>query len=484
MLSNIFYIAIGVFALGFSIFIHELGHFLAAKKRGLIANRFSIGMGPRLFGFNWKGTDFRVSLFPIGGYVALPQLADMGRLEGGEETAPQDLPPISYADKVIVSIMGVVCSIIFAFCLSLILWIVGRDMIVSTEINTVNEQLVDDAGVTVPGPAYVAGLRSGDRVLSIDGKTIRSWREIDTIIMTGTQRDAEGRPMAEVEILRDGTKQLITVNPILIDLGIDSGRSIGIGPGTDLVILEVQKDMPALAAGLQKGDKIVALDDIRPVSSGLLQTYLSQHTDGAVNLTIERAGQEIVVSIEPQIALGETKPRFGFSYEYDYTTERVHLNPLEQLNSMFRIMQLTLVALFSPKSDVDISGMSGPIGIVHGLTNLARYSFIDLLWFLGVININLAILNILPIPVLDGGHIVFATFQKLFRRPVPSWVINWSYAFCIAGLLTLMAYLSYRDVLRVGLDAGLVEDKPNATAPASTPAIEPAKASEDAPATP
>ena len=97
MLENIFFIAVALFALGFSIFIHELGHFVAAKKRGLVADRFSIGFGPRLFGWHRNGTDFRLSLFPLGGYVSLPQLADMGRLEGGEGDDEADrLPPISY----------------------------------------------------------------------------------------------------------------------------------------------------------------------------------------------------------------------------------------------------------------------------------------------------------------------------------------------------------------------------------------------------
>ena len=94
MLLNIFYIAVAIFALGFSIFIHELGHFIAAKKRGLIADRFSIGFGPRIVGWKWKGTDFRLSLLPLGGYVSLPQLVDMGRLEGGEGEEIKKLPPL------------------------------------------------------------------------------------------------------------------------------------------------------------------------------------------------------------------------------------------------------------------------------------------------------------------------------------------------------------------------------------------------------
>ena len=462
MLLTIFYIAIAIFALSFSIFIHELGHFLAAKKRGLFADRFSIGFGPRIFGFNWKGTDFRISLLPLGGYVSLPQLADMGRLEGGDGDEAKELPPISYADKVIVAVMGVIFNIIFAFLLSLIMWVVGREIILSTKIHSVPEQIVNYKGVEVPGPAYEAGILEGDQIVRIDGKKIRNWIELNNVIMTGTQRDDSGRPVAEVEVLRNDTTKTLFVYPVLMDVGIDSIRTIGVDPGTDLVVSSVQENMPAFKAGLQPGDQILALDGLTVDSSAFLSVYLSRHDSGTIDLSVLRNGEEIVLPIEPRIAPGETTPRFGFAYYYEATKERVYLNPIEQLSAMFRTMQQTLVALISPHSDITIGNMSGPIGIVHGLTSLIRYDWIDLVWFLALINVNLAMLNILPIPVLDGGHILFATIQKLVGRPVPRKVMEYSYTVCIAILLSFMVYLSYRDILRVGLDAGLIEDKPNA----------------------
>jgi regulator of sigma E protease len=461
MLLNIFYIAIALFALSFSIFIHELGHFLAAKKRGLVADRFSIGFGPRLFGFRWKGTDFRISMLPLGGYVSLPQLADMGRLEGGDGDEARNLPPISYTDKIVVAVMGVIFNIIFAFLLSLILWVVGREIVLSTKVHAIPEKIVNEKGVEVPGPAYEAGIQKGDQIVSIDGKKIHNWVELDNVVMTGTQRDESGRPVAVIDVLRDGELKTITTYPVLIDVGIDSIRTIGVAPGTSLVVSDVQKHMPAFEAGLQPGDKLLALDGIPVDSSAFLSIYLSKHSSSTINLSVLRNGKEIVLPIQPRVAPGEEKPRFGFAYYYEATQERIHLNPLEQISAMFRTMQQTLVALISPRSDVKIGNMSGPIGIVHGLTRLARYSWIDLVWFLALINVNLAILNILPIPVLDGGHIVFATIQKLLGRPVPRKVMELSYTVCIAILLSFMVYVSYRDILRVGLDAGFIEDKPN-----------------------
>ncbi|MEN8725764.1 MAG: RIP metalloprotease RseP [Lentimonas sp.] len=466
MLQNIFYIAIALGALGFSIFIHELGHFLAAKKRGLVADRFSIGFGPRLFGWKWMGTDFRISLFPLGGYVSLPQLADMGRLEGGEEDESKTLPSISYNDKMIVSVMGAVFNVIFAFCLSLVLWGVGRDIILTTEVNSVPKEILNHAAVPVPGPAYEAGIQNGDQIVTIDGNKIRNWTEIDNVIMTGTQRDDSGRAFAEVEVLRDDEIINLTVYPVLIDAGIDSIRSIAVAPGrgSDIIVIQVQKSMPAFEAGMLAGDQILALDGQPITSSAFLSLYLDKHEGGLIDLSILRDGKEIVLPIEPRVATGESSPRFGFSYGYNIPTVRVHLNPIDQIVAMARTMKQTLFALVSLKSDVKVGNMSGPIGIVHGLTSMVRhYGWIDLIWFLALINVNLAIFNVLPIPVLDGGHMTFATISKLTGRPMPRRIMEGSYTICIVILLSFMLYVSYRDILRVGLDAGMIENKPNAT---------------------
>jgi len=458
MLLNIFYIAIALGALGFSIFIHELGHFIAAKKRGLIADRFSIGFGPRIFGWNYKGTDFRLSLFPLGGYVSLPQLADMGRLEGGEGNEAEQLPPISYADKMIVAVMGAVFNIIFAFLLSLILWGVGRDIVKSTEIGVVFPQIVNSEGQVVPGPAAEAGILADDTILRVDGYQIRDWMAFQNAVMTSTGRDDDGRAFTHVEVLRDDELLDFRVYPELVSS--EDIRDIGVQPGTDLIVSIVETNMPAAAAGLLPGDQLVALDGQPIISSAFLSVYLKNHPGGTIDLTVLRDGKEVILPIEPKIAPGESSPRFGFGYGYKGKTERVHSNPLEQLGSMAHTMKVTLLALVNHNSDVKVRNMSGPIGIVHGLTAMARYGFIDLIWFLALINVNLAIFNVLPIPVLDGGHMMFATISKITGRKIPRRVMEGSYTACIVLLLTFMIYVSFYDVKRVGIDAGVIGDDP------------------------
>ncbi len=462
MLSTILYIALALFALGFSIFIHELGHFIAAKKRGLIADRFSIGFGPRLFGWHRNGTDFRLSLLPLGGYVSLPQLADMGRIEGGEKEEDK-LAPISYADKMIVAVMGAVFNLIFALVLSLVLWGVGREIVKSTSVGFVAEEIRNADGAIVPGPAYVAGIRQGDTIYAIDGKPVPDWWYFQNAIATGVGKEEgeAGRRQVEVAILRDGETIAFTVYPELVSS--ERMRYIGIEPETDEtsapIVIHLEPDMPAIESGLEPMDRLIKLDGEVIISGAFLNTYLSKHGNRSIDVTIERDGNELTLPIHPRIKEGETSPRFGFAYDFQYKTERVHYNPVEQLYRFAETMKMTLYALIHKNSDVKVKNMSGPVGIVHGLTRMAQIGFIDLLWMLALINVNLAIFNLLPIPVLDGGHMLFATISKLIGRPLPKkFMENLQGAFMIL-LLGFVIYVSFFDVGRVGRDIGLIDDK-------------------------
>ena len=470
MLLNIFYIAIALLALSFCIFIHELGHFIAAKKRGLIADRFSIGFGPRLFGWKWRGTDFRISLLPLGGYVSLPQLADMGRLEGGEEDESEDLPPISYADKMIVAVMGAVFNIILAFCLSLILWGVGRDIVKTTVVDVAPEQIVNSTGEIVPGPAFEAGLLTGDTILEVDDERIGDWMQLQNAVMTGTGRNDAGIPTTEVTVLRGDKELTLTAHPVLVTS--EDIRTLGVQPGTDLVVSMVQENMPAFEAGMLPGDQPIALNGEPITSAAFLSVYLKNHQGGSIDVTLLREGQEVILPIEPRIAPSEESPRFGFAYYYEAQTERVHRNPFEQITIMANTMKMTLVALVSQKSDVKVRNMSGPVGIVHGLTTMARYGWIDLVWFLALINVNLAIFNVLPIPVLDGGHMLFATISKITGRPLPRRIMEGAYTACIVMLLSFVVYVSFFDVKRVGQDIGIGQGEEPEAAPASAAPVQ------------
>lgn len=471
MLLNIFYIAIALFALGFCIFIHELGHFIAAKKCGLVADRFSIGFGPRLLGWSWKGTDFRLSLIPLGGYVSLPQLVDMGRLEGGEGDEANKLPPISYADKMIVAVMGAVFNLIFAFVLSLVLWGVGREIVKSTEVGYMAQEVMTSEREAVPGPALLAGIKVGDTVVSVDGQLVGSWMQYQNALMTGTGRADDGRAMAEIGILRDGEMLTLTVYPETVTS--EKIRHIGIFPTSDEnaapIIIRLEADMPAAAAGLKEGDRILKLDDEPVISGGFLSSYLASHGEREIKITVERNGRERIIPVQPQVKAGESTPRFGFAYDYPFKKERVHYNPIEQMGIFANTMRMTLVALLNTKSDVKVRNMSGPVGIVHGLSTMARFGAIDLIWFLALINVNLAILNLLPLPIFDGGHMLFATITKISGHSLPIVVLEKIYGVTIVLLISMVIYITFFDVGRVGRDIGLIRDEPLPAQTETTP---------------
>jgi regulator of sigma E protease len=471
LFSNVWHIALAFFALGFCIFIHELGHFIAAKKRGLVADRFSIGFGPRILGWKWKGTDFRISLLPLGGYVSLPQLADMGRLEGREGESGNKLPPISYADKMIVAVMGAVFNIILALLISIVLWIVGREEVKTTVIGNIATQVMNSEGQKVPGPAYSAGLEKGDEIVQVDGRSINSWWKFQSALVTGVGRVEDGRPVVQLDVLRDGREMEFTVYPELVSSR--KVRYLGIHPETDEfsgpIIVALIKGMPAQAAGLLPGDRILKLDEDPVVSGNVLSSYLAENADRVINITVERRGIEVMIPVQPKMttdANGVTSPKFGFMYDFEYKTEIVHYNPIEQLYSFADTMQRTLYALLHRKSDVRLNSMSGPVGIVHGLTRMSQKSWIDLLWFTALINVNLAIFNLLPFPVLDGGHMLFATISKCIGRPLPIRLLETLQVGFVILLLGMVIYVTRFDIETVGRDTGIIKDTvPSESAP-------------------
>ena len=185
---------------GGSIFVHELGHFLAARSRGVVVERFSIGFGPKIFA--WKGKDgveYRLSWLPLGGYVALPQLADMRGIEGESRADLAKLPSPGYATRMIVFGAGAFFNILFAFALACIVWGVGLPTSAdqaTTRIGYVVDKVTTSDGARVTSPAAEAGLRVGDTVRAIDGRKTETWQELLQVLLTSSGRTADGESRA------------------------------------------------------------------------------------------------------------------------------------------------------------------------------------------------------------------------------------------------------------------------------------------------
>ena len=179
-------------------------------------------------------------------------------------------------------------------------------------VDVVQEAIVNSEGVVVPGPAYLAGIRSGDTIVRVDGQKVGDWMQIQNAVMTGLGRNEQGQAFSEIELLRNGELQTVTVYPQLTSS--EAIRSLGIQPGTELVVSMLQTGMPAMQAGLQVGDQLHALDGQLIESAAFLNIYLKNYGHREINLHVLRAGTEIILPIQPKIAAGEQSPRFGFAY--------------------------------------------------------------------------------------------------------------------------------------------------------------------------
>ena len=582
LLGSLWGIALVAVFFGGSIFVHELGHFLAARKRGLKIERFSIGFGPRLFGWTGKdGVDYRVSIIPLGGYVALPQLADMEGIEGASSEEAEKLPKISYADKMIVSVMGAVFNVIFAFVLACVLWVIGMPVgegTSSTIIGYVPEQVVTSSGHlaelglgnTVPGPAFKAGLRSGDKVLTIDDNTVTNFNQITEAVMLGNRKDSQGKPTATFKVERGGKELVFVVQPAYIELNSKSGdkvRMVGLQPRTEVIVDEPFPGSPAEKAGLKAGDRILSIDG-QPLNNTVeFRELLRKDGVKSRTLLVEReGGVSTKVSITPQvkttvnpvsiIAYGEEKNRhqlivlpatrdlltndpaakrdqltvFGISPEdpalaetlrigtiidkvdgrtqitsvssledlekagagtsRDLTVywkrangdagnltlrnaqvrrgkpiehaqigvlfvtkpEMAHRNPWETCAGIVKSTFTTLGRLFDRGSDIQVKQLASVISITKTYYNISE-DIRRVLWFTVLINLNLAVLNLLPIPVLDGGHMLIATIQRFTKGVLSNKaVIILQYTF-MGLLLSLMAYIILHDVRRCSGDS-------------------------------
>lgn len=452
--SNLWAIFLVVLFFGGSIFVHELGHFLAARRRGVHVERFSIGFGPAIF--RWRGKDgveYRLSWFPLGGYVLLPQLADLGAIEGESAADVAKLPPVSYATKMIVFVAGATFNILFAFLLACVVSVIGQPTIAvlnTTQIGALAPTVTLPDGQVVPSPAVEAGLQPGDTVLAIDGNRVTNFEDIITGVFLGKGRTEDGRRVSIFSIDRGGRTLELTVHPRLV--GDERIRTAGIEPAEDLAVDALTSaDSPAAKAGVKPGDRVIALDGRRVYERGAVVDYIADRAGKPVVFTFERSGQQLDIPVIPRTETDAQtqKPVVRIGIAFPRNIVIVHPNPFKQVADNVTGTFRLLGALISPSSDIGPSKLSGPIGIGRALYHQAQWDFRRVLWFTILLNVSLAIFNLLPIPVLDGGQMAFATIAKLRGRPLPVNLIAAAHSVFMVLFLMMFVYVTvYGDIRR------------------------------------
>ncbi|MCB1121741.1 MAG: RIP metalloprotease RseP [Verrucomicrobiae bacterium] len=450
LLTNFKALVLVVFFFGASIFVHELGHFLAARWRGLKVTRFSIGFGPKLFGWTRDGVEYIVAALPIGGYVALPQLGHMEIIEGKAE--PTKLSEISWTSKVIVLVAGAFFNVLFALFLGSILFLLGgypdRKSNNSTVIGDIPEVMHLSAEETVPNPAFEAGLKVGDEILAIDGEHIHRWNDVSTKVILGAGRTQTGEPLSTFTVERNGQKLDIPVSPIVG--GPDKIRNVWVSAASPAIIGATFENSPAEKAGLKPKDRIVELNGEPLISLHQITRYVEKHKGQPMEITIARGDDRLKKTVQPVEVItneqGDKSLMIGIAWAFE--TEYVKETPLAQIASSVRLTWDTLEKLFHPKSNINLSHLSGVVGMGRMIYYSAQADIRFVLWIVVIINVNLAILNLLPIPVLDGGHILFASIERIRKRPLPqNFMVSVQSVFVLI-LLSLMIYVTYHDILR------------------------------------
>jgi regulator of sigma E protease len=471
LLGNIGSLLLIVIFFGGSIFVHELGHFLAARRRGVKVERFSIGFGPAI----WKrrgrdGVEYRISWLPLGGYVALPQLADLSAIEGESETDVTRLPPISYPTKMIVFVAGAVCNFIFAFILASVLWLVGRpelEHLTTTRIGYVLPTLKLMDGREVPSPAVVAGLRTNDIIRSVDGREVNDWVQFKNALVLGTKTSDDGDRVAILGVERGGKLLDVSVHPQRS--GDEGFRTVGISPAFVPLVDSVKPGSPSANLGFKAGDRMVEFAGQPVTSIEQITEYLHDARGQPPVLTVERTGGRKDIAV-PFPEKDKPHPLTGLAITENYQLMRE--TPWRQFYEVVDTTFLTLWSLVSPHGDLSFSNLSGPIGIGRGFWDAANsdYPLRFVVWFAVLVNINLAVFNLLPIPVLDGGQMLFATIGRLRGRALPLSFVAATQSIFMMLLLSMVAYVTlFGDVRRIWHDSKSASQVQSAGEPAKAP---------------
>ncbi|MFQ5830322.1 MAG: RIP metalloprotease RseP [Candidatus Methylomirabilia bacterium] len=438
-----------VIVIGILILVHELGHFFVARWMGVGVDRFSIGFGPVLLRWRRKDTEYCLSAVPMGGYVKM--MGEESPVEGGgsddvDAAKSFALKPL-WVRALIVSAGPVMNFALAAMIFAGFFALVGRPV-----DPAVLGQIEPD------GPAAQASLETGDRVVAVDGRPVTHWEDLFQAV-----QDADGET-TQFTVRRGVDERTVALTPTrstVRDILGDQEEvwSLGARPYLPPKIGNVLPGYPAAKAGLETGDSIVALDGSPVATWDDLAEEIRKRPGQEVELTVERGEETLTVSITPRAITERTLTgeetevgRIGISRAS--SAIYVRSNPVvavrRGLVHTLDITKFTLVAFWKlVTGQLPTSTLGGPIQIAVVAGEQARQGVTSLALFIAVISVNLAILNLLPVPMLDGGHLLFFAFEAVMGRPLSLRKRELAQQVGLVLLLLLMVFAVYNDLARI-----------------------------------
>ena len=430
--------------------VHELGHFLAARWRGLKVERFAIWFGKPIWKKKIGGVEYVLGSIPFGGYVALPQMATMEAIEGKTDEHAEQLPPVSSLDKIIVAFAGPLFSFSLAVLFAIAVWQVGKPA-----NNSDNSTVI--GWVDPTGPAWQAGLRAGDTILEVDGHAVRHFSPVSSMTDSVTWRIVTSTGTnIPIKYSRNGKETTVLVVPIHQATKWyerKSLRRIMITAADRALIGECASNSPSALAGLKEGDEVVSLNGEKIYSFGAVisaESAMSNTVVKPLTLGIVRGTNRFdcdLLAVKPKQPTN-APPMLGISWLIDTNVVLEHPSPADQIRLSAGQIFNTFGALFAKNSDVGVQQLGGAVMIIRVYSNL----FDDddgwrrVLWFSVILNINLALLNLLPLPMLDGGHILLSLIEVIRRRPSSAAILNYVQNGFAILLISFMVYIAFFDI--------------------------------------
>jgi regulator of sigma E protease len=455
------------FVLGVVVVVHESGHFFVAKAVGIYCKTFSVGFGPKLLRRRYGETEYAISAIPFGGYVkmagegVMEDIQDAGTGGDGSQDLDADgqpIPPARYFSskstwqRMAVVVAGPLMNLVLALVVCIgVVWIKGVPTHPITTVGTVDE-ITTVGTVDEEGPAAAAGIVDGDTIERVAGQPVTTWEETMDAVLAEAQA---GRLPMRIDLIHDGQPQTVQYTPVRDD---EDGRwDLGMWYRQDTRVGRVRKGGPADRAGLQHGDRIVSIDGKEVKTFSEIADIVNNSIDTPLQITWMRGDREITATVTPvadevPVSLKETKT-VGLIYYEPYVENQRHglawavgrgSDVTWGMVSQTAGFLKTLVSGGASKDSV-----SGPLRIAQFSGQMAAWGFDRLLLFLSLFSVNLFLLNLLPVPVLDGGHAMFILYEMVLGRRPNQRVQMMATQVGFVALLLLMAWVITMDVLHV-----------------------------------